>query len=103
MQPLPLAALSLALMFASAHAQVNNEDVYQTPTLDDDHLVQQHTDSAAAIEAAQRQVEQLRASADDSPRALASALTRLGDAQLSGEDVAAAADAYAQALEVLEA
>lgn len=98
----PLTALCIALAFTTAHAQVNSDDIYQTPVLEDDYLARQDGDSAAAIEAAGRQVEQLRANAHDSPRALASALVRLGDAHLNGGDHATAATSYTEALQVLE-
>lgn len=98
----PITALCIALTFTSVHAQVNSDDIYRTPVLEDDYLARQGGDSAAAIEAASRQVEQLRATANDSPRALASALVRLGDAHLNGGDPATAATSYTEALQVLE-
>jgi TonB family protein len=60
-------------------------------------------DWSAAIEEARRLVQQARQDAERQPEALASALTLLGNSQLSGGDRVNAEASYREALEITEA
>ena len=59
-------------------------------------------DWPAAVEEAQRLVQQARANAKQQPLQLASALTLLGNAQLGSEDKASAEATYREALQLVE-
>src|SRR5687768_10240635 len=60
-------------------------------------------DWGAAIDEAKRLVDVARASAKQDPLALSTALTLLGNAQLSGGDKVSAESSYREALQIVEA
>jgi cytochrome c-type biogenesis protein CcmH/NrfG len=98
-------ALSLALGFgALAATSFSNAAAPPRPAAQQEFWAHyDKKDWGPAMEEAQRLVAQARADAAQQPLALSTALTLLGNAQLSGGDKVSAEASYREALQLVEA